>query len=126
MEEMLEKGYNLPLSQSAEEEAEADCKKAMERIRGIYAGSDKGNSLNPTPDGESISKMYEALRETGCPVTAAGFHYTMGNYEKMEQYATVCDRHDIHMERKRRSGDRRQLAQQDQRLGIHGERLVCL
>ena len=62
MEETLEKGYNLPLSQSAEEEAEADCKKAMERIRSIYAGSDKGNSLNPTPDGESISKMYEALR----------------------------------------------------------------
>lgn len=90
MEEMLEKGYNLPLSQSAEEEAEADCKKAMERIRGIYAGSDKGNSLNPTPDGESISKMYEALRETGCPVTAAGFHYTMGNYEKMEQFLEEC------------------------------------
>ena len=90
MEETLEKGYNLPLSQSAEEEAEADCKKAMERIRGIYAGSDKGNSLNPTPDGESISKMYEALRETGCPVTAAGFHYTMGNYEKMEQFLEEC------------------------------------
>ena len=32
MEEALEKGYNLPLSQSAEEEAEADCKKALEMI----------------------------------------------------------------------------------------------
>ena len=90
MEEILEKGYNLPLSKSAKEEAETDCKKAMEKLRGIYREADKGNSLNPTPDRESILKMYEVLEGTLYPVTAAGFHYTTGNYEKMEAFLLDC------------------------------------
>lgn len=85
-----EKGYHLPLPQSEKEEAEADCRKAMEMIRSIYAEADKGDALNPVPDRESIFKMYEALQETGCPVTASGFYYTMGNYEKMEAFLEGC------------------------------------
>lgn len=89
-EEQWEKGYDLPLSQSEKEEAEADCIEAMGKIRSIYKEADKGNALNPTPDRESILKMYEALQETGCPVAAAGFHYTMGNYEEMERFLEDC------------------------------------
>lgn len=85
-----DKGYDLPISQSAKEGAEADCRKAMETIRAIYAEADKGDALNPMPDREVIFEMYEALQETGWPVTASGFHYIMGNDEKMEAFLENC------------------------------------
>lgn len=89
-EEILKKGYQLPLEDAVKEEAEMDCIQAMEKLRVVYMKADKGNSLNTILDKENIFEMYTILQETGCPVTAAGFHYIMGNYEKMEAFLADC------------------------------------
>lgn len=85
-----EKGYRLLLEQSVKEEAEADCKGAMEKIRAVYMEADKGDASNPMVGRESVSRMCMILRETQCPVAAACFHYRMENYEKMDTFLTDC------------------------------------
>lgn len=85
-----EKGYNLPLEPAAREEAEEDCMQAMEKIGSIYIEAEKGEMFNPVLKKETILQMYETLQETGCPVTAVSFHYSMGNYEKMEAFLSDC------------------------------------
>ncbi len=90
IEEAWEKGYQLPLEGDAKDQAETDCKRAMEKIRALYIEADKGDTFNPVLEKETISEMYATLQETGCPVTAVNFHYTMGNYEKMEAFLGDC------------------------------------
>lgn len=90
VEEIWEKGYKLPLESDVKEEAETDCLQAMEKIRAVYIEAEKGDALNSVLEHEVIFKMYEILQETGCPVTAADFYYTMGNYEKMEVFLADC------------------------------------
>lgn len=89
-EESLEKGYNLPLESAVKEEAEKDCIQAMEKIRSVYMEADKGDAFNTVLSKETILQIFDILKETGCPVTAVSFHYTMGNYEKMEAFLADC------------------------------------
>ncbi|MCI9440851.1 MAG: hypothetical protein HFH15_06380 [Ruminococcus sp.] len=89
-EEAWEKGYGLPLEPSVKEEAEADCKRAMEKIRIVYMEADKGDASNPIVGKESISQMCTILQETQCPAAAAVFHYRMENYEKMDAFLRDC------------------------------------
>lgn len=89
-EEIWEKGYRLPLEQSVKEEAEADCKSAMEKIQSVYIEADKGDASNPILGEEAISRMCTILKETECPVAAACFHYRMENYERMDAFLTDC------------------------------------
>lgn len=88
--DVWEKGYQLPLEHAAKEDAETDCKRAMEKISTIYIEADKGETFNPVLNEEAISEMYISLQETGCPVISVTSHYTMGNYEKMESFLIDC------------------------------------
>lgn len=53
----LEKGYNLPVSDQENEEAERDSFQIMEEISHIYKCADKGASLNDVLDENAIRKM---------------------------------------------------------------------
>ncbi len=88
----MEKGYRLPLDDAVKEEAETDCKAAMEKIGAIYREANKGDTLNPILSGDAISQMYTALQENGFPVIAAGYYYRMGNYEKVDAFLTGCQK----------------------------------
>lgn len=90
MQDVWEKGYQLPLEDAAKENAETDCAQAMEKIRSVYTRAEKGDTFNPVLKKESLSEMYAILQQTGCPVMAVSFHYTMGNYEKMETFLADC------------------------------------
>ncbi len=89
-ENVWEKGYRLPLEQAVKEEAEEDCKNAMEKIRSVYIEADKGDASNPILEEEVLSQMCTVLRETGRPVTAAGLHYRMENDDKMDAFLADC------------------------------------
>ncbi len=90
IEEIWEKGYKLPLEPDVQAEAEEDCIQAMGKIRAVYIEAEKGDALNPVLQDETILKMYDILQETGCPVAASGFYYTMGNDKKMEAFLEDC------------------------------------
>lgn len=81
-----EKGYDLPIAEAVREEAVADCRAAMEQIRQIYLEADKGDASNAVISKETAGKMLAALKKTGCPVTAGGFYFNMGNYKKLEKF----------------------------------------
>ena len=84
--DIYEKGYNLPINDAEREESETDCKVVMEKIREIYTAADKGNASNAVISDEAAGRMREILKETDCPVTINGFHFSMCNYEKMETF----------------------------------------
>lgn len=84
--DIYEKGYNLPVNNQERNKAETDCKSAMSKMKEIYEGADKGKSINTVISNEVAGQMMEALKETGCPVSAGGFHFNMYNYEKMEKF----------------------------------------
>lgn len=52
--EIWEKGYSLPLEQAIKDEAEADCKKEMEKIKNVYIEADKGEATNPILEEEAL------------------------------------------------------------------------
>lgn len=91
-QEQILKGYRLPIDDAVREEAETDCKAAMEKIAPIYLDAEKGDALNPALPQEAVSQMYDALQDRGCPVIAAGCYYRMGNHEKMDAFLTDCQK----------------------------------
>ena len=82
----FEKGYDLPIDNTVKEEAEADCKAAMEQIKEIYVAADKGDASNVVISKETAGEMLVSLQKIGCPVTVDGFYFDMENYEKMEKF----------------------------------------
>lgn len=87
-----EKGYELPLEEAEQEEANSECKKVMEKIRSIYKLADKGETSNVVLQNETILEMQKAVTETGCPVSATVTDSDMGNYEKAEQFLIDCEK----------------------------------
>ena len=79
----LEKGYNLPVSDQENEEAERDSFQIMEEISHIYKCADKGESLNAVLDENSMRKMVRKIKKQGYPVR------TYEEYSNMENYKTV-------------------------------------
>ena len=86
VQEHIEKGYGLPISATERKEAEDDCRKQMELISDIYAKADKGDSLNVVLSIETLEKMVEILKETGCSVKVSDTYYGMENHEKFEDF----------------------------------------
>lgn len=90
VQEHIEKGYGLPISATERKEAEDDCRKQMELISDIYAKADKGDSLNVVLSIETLEKMVEILKETGCSVKVSDTYYGMENHEKFEDFLNSC------------------------------------
>ena len=64
-EELLEKGYNLPVSESEKTEAENSCKEVMELVSDLYKNADKGTSLNIVIKSKVIRQMVKLLGNAG-------------------------------------------------------------
>lgn len=84
--EQMERGYNLPIDDIEREEAERDCKTVMESISGIYKLAEKGSASNTVIADETITRMAEAVKNTGCPVVSANIYTNMENYSKMDEF----------------------------------------
>lgn len=85
-----EKGYDLPIDEKEEKNAEADSSAAMEVIKDIYTSADKGEASNAVISQETACEMMDALKEIGCPVSVSGFQMNMSNHEEMEKFIKDC------------------------------------
>lgn len=82
----VEKGYDLPASDSERKEAENDCKERMELIAELYKNADKGCASNVIIADEVIDQMAEKLKRIGCPVTVAAVYSNMENDKELEDF----------------------------------------
>ena len=88
--EQWEKGYDLPVDEQEEKEAENDCRAMMERICDIYKEADKGTAPNVVLSDEIIFEMQKKLMETEYPVTTLVTYSNMENYESMDPFLEDC------------------------------------
>ena len=88
--EQWEKGYELPVGEHEEKEAENDCRVMMERIYDIYKDADKGTASNVVLNDETILEMQKNLMETEYPVAASVTYSNMGNYESVDFFLEDC------------------------------------
>ena len=82
----MEKGYNLPVSDQENEEAERDSFQIMEGLEQIYRCADKGDASNIVLDNKSINKMVLKIKEQGHPVTTSREYSNMENYKKADSF----------------------------------------
>jgi len=82
----LEKGYNLPVSDQENEEAERDSFQIMEEISHIYKCADKGASLNDVLDESSIRKMVKKIKKQGYSVRTYEEYSNMENYKIVDSF----------------------------------------
>lgn len=82
----VEKGYNLPVSDSERKEAEDDCKEMMGFISELYKNADIDYASNVVISDETMYQMMEKLKSTGCPVTITAAYSNMENYKELEDF----------------------------------------
>ena len=88
--EQWEKGYNLPVGEKEEKEAENDCKRMMDLYGSIYEAAAKGSAANVVLDDETILEIQKVIKESGAPVAAVAPYSAMENYETVDTYLTAC------------------------------------
>lgn len=88
--EQFEKGYDLPVDASQREEAENDCKKAMELIRDIYGQADKGDASNVVLSDATVFEMQGILKDIGSPIMAGATYSNMENFENIDNFLKEC------------------------------------
>lgn len=90
VDEQWEKGYDLPVDEQEEKEAENDCRAMMERIYDIYKDADKGTASNVVLTDETILELQKAIRETGYPVATLVTYSNMENYQSVDSFLENC------------------------------------
>lgn len=90
MQEQWEKGYNLPVDETEEKEAEKDCIRMMELYCGIYESAAKGSAANVVLEDEAIWEIQNAIKESGAAVAAVTPYSAMENYETVDTYLDEC------------------------------------
>lgn len=85
-EELLEKGYNLPVPEYEKTEAENSCKEVMEMVSGLYKNADKGSSLNVIIKNKIIRKMVKVIGNAGYPARCNEAYTNMENYKKFKRF----------------------------------------
>ena len=85
-EELLEKGYNLPVSGSEKTESENSCKEVMELVSDLYKNADKGTSLNIVIKSKVIRQMVKLLGNAGYQARCNEAYSNMENYKKFERF----------------------------------------
>ena len=88
--EEFEKGYNLPVDAGQREEAESDCRRAMELICDIYGQADKGDASNVVLLDATMLEMQEILKNIGSPVIAEVTYSNMENFEIADIFLKEC------------------------------------
>lgn len=88
--EVLEKGYDLPVSDTERKEAEDDCKKMTALISDIYETADKGNASNVVLSDEILYEMAEIIGKTGSCVMTNQIYSNMENHETFEKFLNSC------------------------------------
>ena len=85
-----EKGYDLPMDEQEEKEAENDCSTMMELIKGIYENAYKGEASNVVLDDETVLKMQNKLKITGWPISTTVAYSNMENYKSVDSFLNEC------------------------------------
>lgn len=90
--EQWEKGYDLPLEATEQEEVATECKEMMKKIQDIYQSADKGTASNAVLQDETMLEMQKAMMETGSPVSVTVPYSDMENYEKADRFLIDCEK----------------------------------
>jgi len=85
-----EKGYELPVDEHEEKEAENDCETMMKLLFEIYNGADKETSSNVILNDETILQMQKKLMETEYPIATVITYSNMENYERVDSFLEDC------------------------------------
>jgi len=84
---VLEKGYNLPINKAEKERASQECLNTMNLIREQYVDSGKNKNTGEILTDEELGEMVQVLCQTGNIVIASGaYPGEMQNYERMESF----------------------------------------
>lgn len=86
MEEIYEKGYDLPIKNEDEDEAEKDCVAVMAMIQDIYNDADKGDSSNVLLTASVMEQMKKVISREKKPVICSEEYSVMENYLVMEKF----------------------------------------
>ena len=88
--EQWAEGYDLPMDEREEKEAENDCSTMMELIKGIYEHAYRGEASNVVLDDETVLKMQNKLKETGWPISTTAAYSNMENYKSVDSFLNEC------------------------------------
>lgn len=86
MEEIYEKGYDLPIKDEDEDEAEKDCVAVMAMIQDIYNAADKGDSSDVLLTASVMEQMKKVISREKKSVICSEEYSVMGNYLVMEKF----------------------------------------
>lgn len=82
-----EKGYDLPVEETDEDEATADCAAVMEQVQDIYIKATReGDGESDSGTEQMMVQMKAAIEENGVPVIGTEDYSEMGNYQEMEKF----------------------------------------
>lgn len=90
--EQWEKGYDLTLEATEQEEVATECKEMMKKIQDIYQSADKGTASNAVLQDETMLEMQKTMMETGSPVSVTVPYSDMENYEKADRFLIDCEK----------------------------------
>lgn len=86
-EDILKKGYNLPIDKDEKEKASEECLKAMRSVQELYKDSRENVDISGSLFDETLEQMKTTLGKSGdCVVVSNVYPEGMQNYEKMESF----------------------------------------
>ncbi len=86
LEELYEKGYDLPIKESDQREAEEECIAAIKRTEDIYVETGSGNSDHVVLNDSAMEQMKKEISKTKNPVISSEKYSVMENYQVMEKF----------------------------------------
>lgn len=88
--ELYEKGYDLPIVESEQREAEEDCKSVMKKISGLYSQVYEGDPKETALSDEMRVEMLKALETVERPILSGSYSACVFHYEMMENFLKKC------------------------------------
>ncbi|MBE5935638.1 MAG: hypothetical protein E7262_07585 [Lachnospiraceae bacterium] len=88
--EQWKKGYDLPIDEQEEKEAENDCRKMMKLYFDIYETADKGAASNVVLDNKTVLEMQRKLKAEEHAVTTTVAYANMENYRNVDDFLKEC------------------------------------
>lgn len=88
--QQLEKGYDLPVSDTERKRVCTDCLAVIKSVSDIYGNADKGKASNVLLSSDTLDKMQQAISTDGYSVITTEVYDTMSHYEKMDNFLKNC------------------------------------
>lgn len=85
-----ERGYNLPVEEGEQKEAEEDCRKVLDMISDICRQAKKGEALNASLDSDTVLRLQNTVGGIGRPTAVMEAYVDMENYGEADTFLREC------------------------------------